>query len=481
MRSGRAIVVVLAVWTLGAQTSAFHSAIGDERAVQTHIRQKDIEAGAWTFKALRLAGQHLFDARFTVLDGAGRPGTTGDPNPTRRTFGGSPQFVRTSGPDANSCSACHNQPRSGGAGDFVANVFVGLQNQEPVVLTVEPLLSAERNSTSLFGAGAIEMLAREMTADLHQARDSAIREARAAEQSVRVELKTKGISFGFLTATREGSVRAQEIAGVDKDLVIRPWSQKGVVTSLRTFTVTALNQHHGMQAVERYGIRLTGSEDFDRDGVKDELTEGDVTALVVYQASLPVPGQVLPHSPGDRRAVEEGERLFSATGCNVCHVPQLVLNRPVFSEPGPYNLEGTMRLIEAVKPFEFDLTRQLQAPRLERRRDGRAVVRAFTDLKRHRICDTEKPFYCNENLGQGGFAPTDEFLTKRLWDVGSTSPYGHRGDLTTLREAILHHGGEARDARLAFESLTSDGQRMIIAFLKTLQILPEGSQRVVGR
>jgi hypothetical protein len=45
---------------------------------------------------------------------------------------------------------------------------------------------------------------------------------------------------------------------------------------------------------------------------------------------------------------------------------------------------------------------------------------------------------------------TKFFLTRKLWDVGNTDPYGHRGDLTTTTEAILYQGGEARASPDAF-------------------------------
>src|SRR5262249_57965468 len=80
------------------------------------------------------------------------------------------RFTRISGPDANSCAGCHNQPQLAGAGDFVANVFVLAQNATPVSGTI---LSSdftqtwlERNTLGMFGSGAIELLGREMTQDL---------------------------------------------------------------------------------------------------------------------------------------------------------------------------------------------------------------------------------------------------------------------------------------------------------------------------
>ncbi|WP_164822348.1 di-heme oxidoredictase family protein [Sinorhizobium meliloti] len=366
----------------------------------------------------------------------------------------------------------------GGGAEFVANVFAGTTQREPAVLSIDPGIVAERGSTEMNGSGAIEMLAREMTAELHAIRARVIQEATAAGSTQRLPLKAKGISFGFVSSKPTGELQLHEIEGIDRDLVVRPWLQKGTVTSLRTFTVTAMNHHHGMQPVERFGMHLTGTRDFDHDGVTDELTEGDITALVVWQASLNVPGRVIPREPQQRSAVSHGEQLFNQVGCSSCHVPRLVLQRPVYSEPGPYNLEGTLNRREVTVPFEFDLTKDGPLPRLERQSDGSAIVRAFTDLKRHKICDREKQHFCNENLVQG-FARTDQFITRRLWGVGNTDPYGHRADLTTIREAILNHGGEARGSRIGFEELSTSEQESVVAFLKSLQIVPEGSAQTV--
>lgn len=328
------------------------------------------------------------------------------------------------------------------------------------------------------GAGAIELVAREMTMELHAIRSGARNDALTQRKRIRVALVAKGISFGNLVVEPDGVLQLNEVQGVDRDLVVRPWGQKGTVTSLRTFSVNAMNLHHGMQAAERFGFHLTGSEDFDRDGVADELTEGDITALVLFQASLPVPGQALPFDPERREIVHRGEKIFRASACAHCHVPELPLQNPVFTEPSPYNLEGTMRLSDVSRPFTVDLLKAGPGPRLKAAPDGRIWVRAFTDLKRHRISDDERPHFGNEVVVEN-LTSTDEFLTKRLWATGSTAPYGHRGDLTTIADAIDQHGGEARDARLEFSAMAKEDQKAMIAFLESLQILPEGSPSVV--
>jgi len=484
----------VAVWTAAIAAAVVLSVSaadvdrsGERPAIERHVNQADIDAGRVSLKELCRLGQTLFEARFNVLDGQGRPASTGDG--LARTMA-QPAFIRTSGPDANSCRACHFEPRSGGAGDFASNVFVLAQIQDPVVRTLDPSRSNERNSLGMNGAGPIEMLAREMSAELIAIRESAAKEASATGQIARRKLETKGVSFGEIAVYPSGRVDTRGIEGIDWDLIVKPFHQKGAVVSLRDFSNTAMNHHHGMQSAERFGY----GTDPDKDGVVEELTVGDVTALTVFQAALNVPGRVLPRDPLRRRAAERGEGLLEQVGCTACHRPSLVLDSPVFREPAPYNPPKNLRPRDVSKPFAFDLTREGPLPRLERRADGRAVVRAFTDLKRHDLNDQDFSHFANEKVHQGMLAgllppaaytepdqvrPTRQFLTRKLWDAGTSAPYGHRGDLTTLTDAIHFHGGEARQSRDAFFALSPDDRGAIIEFLKTLQVLPDGSRRVV--
>src|SRR5262249_34123258 len=142
--------------------------INDAPALPVHFTQADILQ--MPFLAVVAAGRRLFVTDFNVCDGAGRPGTNGGVTPRTPDPALGPRFTRISGPEANSCAGCHTQPQAAGAGDFVANVFVLAQNAIPVSGTV---LSSdftqtwlERNTLGMFGSGAIELLGREMTADL---------------------------------------------------------------------------------------------------------------------------------------------------------------------------------------------------------------------------------------------------------------------------------------------------------------------------
>ncbi len=197
------------------------------------------------------------------------------------------KFQRLAGPDANACASCHNEPVLGGAGAFTANVFVSEGFESADFDTIDPQFSNERNTNAIQGAGLIELLAREMTADLRHQRHDVLSGARRNGQPETADLETKGISFGRLMAYPDGTLDVSGLDGVDDDLTIRPFSQKGVFASLRQFTVNAMNAHHGIQASERFGPRWTGTDDFDADGVAAEMTPGQISALVAWQATLP--------------------------------------------------------------------------------------------------------------------------------------------------------------------------------------------------
>ena len=430
----------------------------DTPVLPRHIAQADIDNGKLTFDEIVHAGGTLFAAMFNACDGQGRPASTGDGQKREPV---AMNFLRTSGPDTYSCAGCHTIPRTGGAGDAVANVFLGAGFVDPAIHSISAEFSNERGTASLFGLGPVEMLAAEMSAELQA-------QAKEAGDGTHT-LTAKGVNFEV--TIKDGTVVASE--GVDTDLVIKPITAGGILPSIRSITPIAYNLHHGMQADEMF----PNDADFDQDGVPHELTIGDVTASTVYQAQLGIPGRVLPHTTEGQRLIQQGEMLFEKIDCTSCHRPALHLN--------------SSRYTDSHTGFSFDMTKDGERPRLEADGSGGAVVRLYSDLKRHNLCDDRgipNPIrtYCNEQIAQGrpdhnGQPGQQFFLTHRLWDVGNTAMYGHRGDLTTITDAILAHGGEARTSRDAFVGLESKQQESVVTFLKTLQVLPPGSKRVVTR
>jgi len=479
--------------------------IGREVAVSRHLA--DGEEFAIPLRELMDHGRRLFSANWTRQEGAGRPlakGTGGaladrtDPLVFPRNFN------RVSAPDANSCAGCHNVPFGipGGGGDIVANVFVMAQRFDFATMNLAPdgfrmkgtsdergqalspdTLGNSRNTLGMFGSGFIEMLARQMTADLQQIRDK-IQPGQSAP------LGSKGVSFGVLARDASGKWLVDRVEGlplpslVDNppSLAIRPFHQAGNVVSLRQFTNNAYVHHHGIQTTERFGENV----DADGDGFVNEMTQADVTAVTVYQAAMAAPGRLIPNDPAIERAIKTGESRFMRLGCANCHVPKLPLNRNgwIFTEPNPFNPPGNRRIKDG-PVYRLDLSSpELPLPRLPVE-NGVVWVPAFTDLKLHDITEgrddpNREPIDMNAPAGSAAFfAGNGRFLTRKLWGTANEPPFFHHGLYTTLRDAVLAHGGEAATARAAFTALPESERDAVIEFLKSLQVLPPNTQSVV--
>jgi hypothetical protein len=522
-KAARALLIVMTgLWPfLEAQPHPpQESAIGREVAVPVHLENG--EELHLSVQKLIAFGKALFTARWTSQEGQGRPLAKGTGE--ELTDPGSPlvfprRFNHVSGPDTGGCSRCHNRPAIGGGGDFASNVFVlgqrfdfasfdagdGVRTRgaldefgNPVTLQS---IGNSRKTIGMFGAGFVEMLAREMTREL-QAR------AATCARGKSCTLVAKDVGFGRLTHRSDGSWDVSQVAGLpaqslatsgadSPSLVIHPFHQSGSSVSLRDFTNGAFNQHHGIQSEERFGAGV----DHDGDGFVNELTRADLTAVTVFQATLPVPGQVIPRDPRFRAAIAAGERHFERVGCAGCHIPKLPLTDKgwVYSEPNPYNPPGNLRLSDGVESLSVDLTgSELPQPRL-RVEKGVVWVPAYTDLKLHDIttglpscaahpelintrqCDGDvEALDQNEPAGTPAFfAGNRRFITRKLWGIANQHSFGHHGQYTTLREAVLAHAGEASDSSAAFRKLAAEEQNALIEFLKSLQILPPGTRCLI--
>ncbi len=478
------------------------SQIGREVAVAKHLADgQELTTG---LQDLLAHGRLLFDANWTGQEGAGRPLTKGTGRPLAdqsKPLTGVRAFNRVSAPDANSCAGCHNAPSgiSGGGGDVVTNVFVLGQRFDFATFDRSDTLPTRgavdeggkgvtlqdaadfRATTGMFGAGYLEMLARQMTEELQRIRVS----MRIGETKA---LVAKGIRFGQLTLGANGLWDTTKVEGLGRlsllstdshnppSLVIRPWHQASNVVSLREFSNTAFNQHHGIQSTERFGF----DTDPDGDGFTNELTRADVTAVSIWQATLPVPGRVIPRDHDVEQAVLLGERTFERIGCAACHIPRLPLDKQgwIFSEPNPFNPAGNLRTGET-RDVKVDLTSALlPAPRLHPDASGTVWVDAYTDFKLHDICEsgTAEPLDQNQSQWSKNLAAGNcRFLTKRLWGAANEPPFFHHGLFTTLRQSVLAHAGEANASRRAFQALPAPERDGVIEFLKTLQVLPPGT------
>lgn len=447
------------------------------------------------FSAAFEHGDELFEATFNAVDGVGAAvgdGTRFTRVPRADLAAWSAHTPsRATGPNAAACTSCHNLPGDDGAGSIAANVHRDPTHSGSLDRFIQ------RNTPHVFAPGALQRLAEEMTVELHAQRDGARAAACRDGRRRTVALRANQLSFGSLTVTPRGQrpCRAEldlrGVRGVDQDLVVRPFQWKGSVAFLRDFNRGAAHNELGMQPIELTGDGVDG----DADGVVDEMTIGDLTALTVYLAAQPRPTTRLeldrlglldpPLAAAERASIERGERAFQRAACDGCHRPELRIADPIFREPSahpsfrdatfPDGQDPVAGGVDPALPVQVDLTadqpdnvvrdpsgRIVRLGALPRDGAGGAVVALYGDLRRH-------------DMGPGLAEAIDEtgsgastFLTENLWGVGSTAPYLHDGRASTLTEAILLHGGEAQGARRAFEQLSGAEQSDLIAFLDNL-------------
>jgi hypothetical protein len=418
----------------------FREALDPGRALrQTRISPADAER--WPAWALYALGGALFEHSFTPAEGHG-----GADTPGLRRFHVGPR----GGPDALRCADCHWRGGPAGAGDAADNAYLDGDGDTQAS-------ALERNPRSLLGAGVIERLAAEMTAELHSTRDALLRAARQAGAPLEAPLTAKGLSFGVLGALPDGGLDTRRVREVGPDLVVRPFGWKGRHARLLDVIEEQAALHLGLQTArftaqgpERAGPH--GGADPDGDGVVDELTDSQLLGLTLYAAMQETGHRELPTMPDHLTRWAAGEARFEALGCADCHVPSLVLDDPKLTVTTPSGLSRTV-----------DLEHEGGEPRLQRSaEDGQLRVWLFSDLRRHsmgsRLSDTRP---------QDGIE-ADFWVTPPLWGLVRSGPYLHDGRAPSVEEAILAHDGEGLAAREAYAALSVEERYDVRLYLASL-------------
>ena len=439
--------------------------LGEGPMIKNHFDQNKIND--YDLEEIIEHGEFLFKVSFNELDGLGRPETSGTTKTRPRRE--SPQnFNRISGPDANACVACHNLPRIGGGGDNSNNVFglasdidfatlegsVGSEDDSSSVLDI----TNERNTIGVFGSGLVELLSREITSDLLNIVEKSKKLSIDENKIIKADLESKGINYGYIEVHPNGFVDRSNVDGIDSDLVLRPFIQKGVIGTLRDFSNISMNHHHGMQSEELAGL----NSDLDRDGIVNELTEGDITAVTIFQATLDFPDNIFSENEEIKSAQLKGKEIFNNIGCASCHMPTLPLKSLMFVEPGPLNTEISTTIVESKKTLVVNLEDYVS--KLDKDEDGNYLIPIWSDLKRHDMgskLDNERP------LQKG--VPTNYWLTKKLWGFYSEPPFLHHGRANLLNDVIEMHQGDAKISSDAYFELDSSEQQYLIEFLKSFK------------
>ncbi len=460
----KSLVAVLTPFLLStaphAQQPGESPALGNNR-----ITQNDITGGALSLFDIRLAGMKIFSTPFNSLDGYGDgpgvnpldPVSPGD-RPTLQNNG---TFLRINGLDAQTCMECHSVGSNatvpfrfavGGVGGVNNNAMF-----QPDEIDVDDELGNGFafyngrfiNPPFLFGSGGVELAGKEMTMDLQNQKAQA-----QSNPGVSVALVTKGVSFGSITYDGgSGTFDTSQVAGVDADLVVRPFGRKGEFATVRGFDLGAMAFHLGMEPVEVVGAGVDG----DNDGVTDEILIGEISALHVFNTNLERPKAERP-----KGSAKTGKALFSQVGCTSCHQPflntttqYLTYSFPEVDEDPTANVFYATDLRKGPAGFRRNML-------------GGVSVPLFSDLKRHDM---------GAALAESFGSPLDSFfITARLWGIADTAPYLHDGRALTLTDAILMHGGEGATASANFQSLADTQKEDLLSYLRTLRTPEEPAE-----
>jgi hypothetical protein len=412
------------------------------------------------FRSIR-RGRQLFQRKFTQSQGVGPNEGDG--------VGDLSSDIAIGAGLSDSCAGCHGRPRgSGGAGGNVVT------------------RPDSRDAPHLFGLGLKEMLADEMTADLRSTRDVALAQAKRRKSPVTLKLRSKGVQFGSITGNPDGSVDTSQVIGVDSDLRIKPFMAEGSVISIREFIVGALHKEMGLEAssdpdltAASSGARVVTPAGMVLDGSKDKITPppapdaqngNEIDAALVDHLEFYLMNYFKPAHHQQNNATEYGRHVFNRIGCGSCHISDMTVKRDrrvadVETNYDPVN--GVFNsLFATANPLFSTQDDGSGFPLLKRSARNPFVVKdIYTDFKRH---DLGPNFY---ERNWDGTMQT-QFLTRPLWGVGSTGPYGHDGRSMTLSDVILRHGGEATNSRNAFAALPWHAQQSVIAFLNSLVLFP---------
>jgi CxxC motif-containing protein (DUF1111 family) len=299
-------------------------------------------------------------------------------------------------------------------------------------------------------------------------------------------LYTKGVQFGSVTGNPDGSVDSSQVTGVDPDLRVKPFMAEGSVISIREFVVGAMHKEMGLEAssdpdltAASAGGRVVTPAGMVLDGSKDKISPpappdaqngNEVDAAIVDYLEFYLLNYFKPAHYQQNDTTERGRAVFNRIGCGSCHISDMMIrhDRRVADVETNYDrVNGVFNsLFATASPLFFTQDDGSGFPLLKQARGNSFVVRdIFTDLKRH---DLGPNFY---ERNWDGTMQT-QFLTRPLWGVGSTGPYGHDGRSMTLNDVILRHGGEALKSRNAYAALESGASNSLIAFLNSLILFP---------
>jgi CxxC motif-containing protein (DUF1111 family) len=226
-------------------------------------------------------------------------------------------------------------------------------------------------------------------------------------------------SFGYLPEF----ISPNSNAVVKNGKYIHRFGKKAAAYNLLHQTVNAYNQDMGITST------FTPHDVYSGFSIDPEVSDKTVRDVVFYLQTLKAPIRRDSANPIN----VQGNNLFSQINCSGCHTPQLQTG---------YSSVSAL---------------------------SNKTIYPYTDMLLHDMGNDLDDGYTE------GFAKTSEWRTPPLWGLGlSPSSQGgqyflmHDGRAKSIEEAIMMHGGEAKQSKDKFNLLDESEKSAIIHFLKSL-------------
>ena len=224
-----------------------------------------------------------------------------------------------------------------------------------------------------------------------------------------------------------------------------------------------------------------------------DLLQTQCNDLIAFVAALPPPKFVPPADPDKLAAVDRGYTLLHQIGCSTCHVENVAPAKSVFSDFLLHDMGPALGDPVVAQPTQVlvDVQQQMGRELRERQRYEQptqvAVKRPPTyygGLAPPQVSGMTfvtqtgevTSFQIEPRFGvvKAKFAPAptnlaQEWKTPPLWGVADSAPYLHDGRAETLLDAIVLHGGEAKECTERFLELPAGDRMAILEFLGCLR------------
>jgi CxxC motif-containing protein (DUF1111 family) len=320
-----------------------------------------------------------------------------------------------------------------------------------------------RVSPSVFGSGLLHAIPEDYItsyADPDDADNDGI-SGRAVFVTEPISNETQLARFGYKLST--SSVLHQASGAYSKDM--------GITNSVDREEPCTANQQVCIE-----GAELEPNDE--NDGL--DLNDVDLAQVEFYNRLLAVPmrrGFDTANNQWDEEVVA-GRKLFFEANCSGCHIPRhKTLEAPgsLLGDVGLLDIQETSTPIAALSnqviyPFTDLLLHDMggQCAPISRETTAGEMCQAGDDCIYVQRCD---------GLADGlpeGDASGSEWRTAPLWGLGlvnqvnARATFLHDGRARTISEAILWHGGEAEQSKLAFINMSKVERNQLVVFLNSL-------------